>query len=82
MSSFQNYRLSKRGALLIKLFSYLAFASSLLGLFYSVIVKDVVSATLFLLTLLSMSLVKRVYSKELCMRCPITNCPFNPKRKV
>jgi len=65
---------------LIQIFSYLAFLSSLAGLTYSLYTRSLLLALLFAVNLASMSLVKHLYSRNLCRYCEVTTCPFNPRR--
>jgi len=72
---------SKSESLALAVFSYLAFASASVGVIVSLIRAEAVSSALFAITLVSMFVVKRTYSRKLCWRCNVLSCPFNPKRR-
>ena len=73
--------LPRRVGRLILVFSYLAFLASLTGLAYSLYVHSFLSALIFAVNLVSMSLVKHLYSRNLCRDCEVVTCPFNPRRR-
>lgn len=66
---------------LILVFSYLAFLSSLAGLMYSLYMRSPLLVLIFVVNLASMSLVKHLYSRNLCRDCEVVTCPFNPRRR-
>lgn len=67
---------------IILLCAYTAFLSSLAGLVVSVIQLNVVLGVLFAVNLVSISVVKHMYSRRLCRYCEVTTCPFNSNSRV
>ncbi len=78
MSSWASF--TRREALTIAVGSYASFIASILGALISAIRGDLSHLALYLTILASISAVKHTYSKRLCAKCPITSCPFNPRR--
>jgi len=72
---------SRFESVLLVVLSYVAFVSSIVGILVSILYDVPVTLFLFVLILVSISMVKHIYAVRLCKQCDIVSCPFNPKRR-